>query len=708
MRAVFLAAQAGKIAAFLLRPAAMGQKKTSRRLGVAAHEHTCGRSCAVADSTDILCKFRRIRSLNGEGRNPLGVTPRRSKSSRPHHFTMCHESPVRVSAGRKLKSPNRGFPREGRGMKEQHAIDQKTLSGIVSAKPQNFAWFLGAGASRSAGLPSATDLLWDLKRHHYCREENQEITRQDIQNDAVRDRIQAFMESRGFPAEWADKEYETYFEKLFGDGRERQRRYLISQLAEEKVRLAAGHRVIGALISLGLCRVAFTTNFDTVVEKAVAAMGAKSLSAYHLEGAHNAKQALNNEEYPFYCKLHGDFRYDSLKNLPADLAAQNADLSQCLINAGNRFGFVVAGYSGRDNSIVDLFQKVLQTHNPFPHGLYWTHLKGSRLPAPVLDLLSAAQAKGVNAGTVAIETYDSLMMRLWRNVENKTKELDDKVRRTSAAEVNIPLPGVGKSGPLLRLNALPVLAAPSKCLDLTFATPKEWADLRQVQKGKSLDAIFTKAETVWCWGDEAELKAAFGPDLRSIGERAVPADLSAPGNLHVHGFVEEALCKALARERPLVSRKTRDDAVLIVDSKAMDVGALDPLFQVVGKCHGTVDGVFAPITDAHPHAAKVTWAECLRISLDYKEDRLWLQFDPDVWIWPTRAREASVKFLDQRRGSRFNKVYNQLLNAWIRILFASGDRNAEIEVSAFNIGSETSNPKFKLSNRTGFARRLAA
>lgn len=78
--------------------------------------------------------------------------------------------------------------------------------------------------------------------------------------------------------------------------------------------------MIGALISLGLCRVAFTTNFDTVVEKAVAAMGGKSLSAYHLEGAHNAKQALNNEEYPFYCKLHGDFRYDSLKNLPADLA----------------------------------------------------------------------------------------------------------------------------------------------------------------------------------------------------------------------------------------------------------------------------------------------------------------------------------------------------------------------------------------------------
>jgi hypothetical protein len=592
-------------------------------------------------------------------------------------------------------------------MKEEKSIDQKELIGIVSAKPQIFAWFLGAGASRSAGLPSATDILWDLKRHYYCREENQEITREDIQNDAVRDRIQSFMESRGFPAEWADKEYETYFERLFGGNKERQRRYLIDQLAEDNVRLAAGHRVLGALLSLGLCRAVFSTNFDTVVEKSVAAMSGKSLSAYHLEGSHNAKQALNNEEYPFYCKLHGDFRYDSLKNLPAGLATQNADLSQCFVNAGNRFGFVVAGYSGRDSSLIELFRKVLETTNPFPHGLYWAHLKGSKLPPAVQELIEAARAKNISAATVAIETYDSLMMRLWRNIEDKTQEMDAKVRRTAAATVDIPLPGVGRFAPLLRLNALPVLSVSAKCLELGFGSPKEWADLRKVQHDNELDAIFTKAETVWCWGDEAELKAAFGADLRSVGERAVPADLDASGNLHVRGFVEEALCKALARDRPLIARKSRHDAVLIVDSKAVDVGALDPLFQVIGKCQGTVEGVFAPVTVEHPHPVKVTWAECARVSLDYKEGRLWLQLNPDVWIWPTRARVSAVELLDRRRGNRYNKVYNQLLNAWIQIIFASGDRNVEIEVSPFSGGTDASNPKFRLSSRTAFSWKLA-
>ncbi|MGZ5865676.1 MAG: SIR2 family protein [Xanthobacteraceae bacterium] len=593
-------------------------------------------------------------------------------------------------------------------MAERQPIDQKQITSLICARPQNFAWFLGAGASRSVGLPSATDILWDLKRQYYCREENQEITRQDIQNDAVRDRIQTFMESRGFPAEWAEEEYETYFEKIFGTDKEKQRRYVSSVLAEEKVRLASGHRVLGAMISMGSCRVVFTTNFDTVIEKAVAAMGGKSLAAYHLEGAHNAKQALDNEEYPFYCKLHGDFRYESLKNLAADLATQNTDLSQCLVNAGNRFGFVVVGYSGRDASVMDLFQSVLQTTNPFPHGLYWTYLKGSGLAPAVNKLLEAARMKGVKASAVPIETFDSMMMRIWRNLANKPKEMDIKVRRTAAVTVSIPLPGAGTGTPLLRMNALPVLTVPKKCLELSFASPKEWLDLRNTQRDKDLNAIFTKAEKVWCWGIENEIRGAFGADLTTVQERDVPGDLSAPGNLHVQGFVEEALCVALARERPLLSRKLRNGAYLIVDPQTTDAGALDSLFQVVGKSHGTVEGLFAPKTVEHPHPVKVTWAECLRLSLDYKEGHLWAQLDPDVWIWPQRAREAAVGFLSKRRGDRRNDKYNAILNAWIQIIFASNQRGMEIEVSAYDSGSDAANPKFKLNNRTAFARRLVA
>src|SRR5216684_2537381 len=149
-------------------------------------------------------------------------------------------------------------------------MNQGQLVGLICARPQNFAWFLGAGASHSAGLPTASDLLWLMKRTYYNQEENQGVLAQDLQNPAVRTRIQSFMLSRGFPDEWAPDEYATYFLKIFGDDRERQATYIRQRLSEEHVTLNVGQRVLGAMIAIGHCRVAFSTNFDTIIEKAVA------------------------------------------------------------------------------------------------------------------------------------------------------------------------------------------------------------------------------------------------------------------------------------------------------------------------------------------------------------------------------------------------------------------------------------------------------
>lgn len=50
-------------------------------------------------------------------------------------------------------------------------------------------WFLGAGTSHSAGLPTTADIIWGLKRRFYCLHENQEIHSHDINNRATKKRI---------------------------------------------------------------------------------------------------------------------------------------------------------------------------------------------------------------------------------------------------------------------------------------------------------------------------------------------------------------------------------------------------------------------------------------------------------------------------------------------------------------------------------------
>ena len=71
---------------------------------------------------------------------------------------------------------------------------------------QHLMWFLGAGTSRSAGLPTATDIIWDLKLHYYCLHENQDLQSHDVNNKAVKQKIQTYMDSKGYPTSGSPEE----------------------------------------------------------------------------------------------------------------------------------------------------------------------------------------------------------------------------------------------------------------------------------------------------------------------------------------------------------------------------------------------------------------------------------------------------------------------------------------------------------------------
>lgn len=273
-------------------------------------------------------------------------------------------------------------------------MDQTQLVQSLSESAPQFAWLLGAGASQSAGLPTAWDVMWDLKRRHYNQQENQQITPNDVQNAAVQQKLNDYMEAQGFPPPGDPAEYSACFQLIFGNDYDRQSRYLRAILGDDKISLSLGHRVLAAMMVGDQAKAVFTTNFDTVIEKAFAAVSAKPLAPFHLEGSYAANAALNHDEFPLYVKLHGDFRYQSIKNLAADLLIQDKELGKCLISAGNRFGLVVAGYSGRDESVMALIEDALAGPNPFPHGFFWTTMKGRRPLKAVEELIAKAKAKG--------------------------------------------------------------------------------------------------------------------------------------------------------------------------------------------------------------------------------------------------------------------------------------------------------------------------
>jgi len=64
----------------------------------------------------------------------------------------------------------------------------------------------------------------------------------DINNKAIRAKIQAYMDSCGFPALWNPREYSFYFELMFGTDYAAQQKYLGEELATKKIALTVGHR----------------------------------------------------------------------------------------------------------------------------------------------------------------------------------------------------------------------------------------------------------------------------------------------------------------------------------------------------------------------------------------------------------------------------------------------------------------------------------
>lgn len=583
-------------------------------------------------------------------------------------------------------------------------MNQAELTDHFIVRPQNFSWFFGAGASRMSGLPTATDIIWDLKRRYYCREENQDVSRQDLQSPAVAARIQSFMDARGFPPLWADAEYTTYFAKIFGTDRDRQRSYLRAMLSEDKVTLTVGNRIMGALLAGGFTRIAFTTNFDSVVERAVADVSGRSLIAYHLEGSTAAGQALANEEYPIYCKLHGDFRYDSVKNLAEDLANQDRALAACLLTAASRFGFIVTGYSGRDDSVMDLFQSALTRPNPFPHGLFWTGIRGAPVLPAVTRLIDAAAQAGVRAHYVEVDTYDALMLRLWRNLPDRPAALEVKTRKSLPAGVSITVPAAGTRAPLMRMNALPVTTLPTRAVVVRTGTEIDWLSLRNLQRDADSRILVTKGPGIICWGNRAAITRAFAGRSQRIEGVDLPADMTGSETLPIKGFMEEGIAMALARGRPLLVRRRGLSPILIADAHADDQTPLDALKSVVGRLTGQVTGLFAPVDEEHPAPEKIFWAEAVRVALTQKNGATWLMVDPDLWIWPPRARETAREFLDERRRDRLNAKFDRILTAWAKVLTGTVERGASVQLAAFDGQDADANPNFVIGSRTGFSR----
>ena len=558
-----------------------------------------------------------------------------------------------------------------------------------SMRGSNLMWLLGAGASAAAGIPTAGDMIWEFKQILFVaqRRVSPKLVA-DLSSPAIRSQLQAHIDAiGGLPKPGTPEEYAALFEAAYSAESDR-RIYLDSKLSGAKP--SYGQIALATLMHAQLCRIVWTTNFDPLIADACAKVynSTGRLTTAALDAPDLAKHCIDEGRWPVEIKLHGDFRSRRLKNTTDELRLQDRQLREVLIGSCLRSGLIVAGYSGRDASIMETLDAAVR-EGAFPAGLFWLH-RGEDQPLPrVRDLLGKAVEVGIDAALVRIENFEEVMgdlIRLKPEIDTRVlQEFAFHRPRWSAA----PTP-VGRRGwPVVRLNGLPVVQMPSVCRRIVCSIGGH-AEIKEAIDSSGVDvlAIRTKARGLLGFGSDGDMRAAFGKyditdfDLQAIESKRLRYDSGE------RGLLRAALTRAITRKLGLTPVRRGSSDLLIPTDPANTMWA--ELKAQVTELGGLV-----------PNHPELRWHEGIGIRLDWASSNLWLLFEPRTIFEgiSDENRGAAADFARERAVKRYNRQLNSLIAFWADVLAANGS-----ELRAFGT-SDGVDALFRLSTNTAYSKR---
>lgn len=404
---------------------------------------------------------------------------------------------------------------------------------------------LGAGASISSGMPSAQRCIWEWKQDIF-------VTNNPTLRDSVgelslpgtRQRIQRWLDQRGaYPTADDPDEYSFYAKECYPTGQDR-RVFFQSHVAKAKPHI--GYRLLPLLAKAGLVRSVWTTNFDGLVPRACAGADLICIEV-GIDTPHRAGRPQAEGELRVV-SMHGDYRYDTLKNTSSELQQQDSALCAELLHELQDFDLVVLGYSGRDASIMDVLRQAYGGKSPCR--LFWCGFGGDA-PAPVEDLIATARVAGNDAFYIATDGFDDLISRLaFRQLEGElligAKALLDAAADPAASPAAFTVQASPATA-LVKSNAYP-LAFPSHALKLALEIPpgenrRHWLDERLPPvKG----AAVAMDEGALAFADSADIHRAFGVALRSSPITAAISEDDVAKDGRIRSLLRRALVQSTA------------------------------------------------------------------------------------------------------------------------------------------------------------------
>lgn len=209
-----------------------------------------------------------------------------------------------------------------------------SLAFSAQANPGVYAVLLGSGISRAAKIPTGWEVTLDFVRKlaeisgEPCEPSPEEWYRSKFSREPDYSEILAAIAKT--PSE-RQQLLRSYWEPT-------------EQEREEGAKLpTAAHRAIAAMVAHGYVKVIITTNFDRLMETALADVGVTPTVLSTPDQVHGAVPLIHTRCCIF--KVHGDYLDTRIRNTPDELSGYPEEFDNLLDRIFDEFGLIICGWS---------------------------------------------------------------------------------------------------------------------------------------------------------------------------------------------------------------------------------------------------------------------------------------------------------------------------------------------------------------------------
>jgi hypothetical protein len=342
-------------------------------------------------------------------------------------------------------------------------------------------------------------------------------------------------------------------------------------------------------------------------------------------------------------------------------------------------GLVVIGYSGYDESIMKILEKIALKSDFLPNGLVWIKRNNSKLPPRTEKLLEQVCDINKNSGIVEVDGFDEFMYECYKYCDGNNKLINENWCnfRNRCLSINF---SVSKADYFIKLNAFESTSCPTPfSFDTDIIT---WKELKEIiGENKIIAGLY--ARKIYCFGKIEIIRNAFKNHILS--------DITKETILYKYQKREESFYICMLYDLIKSSLLTNTKIKKFGKNKYYD-----------SSKHETLENNFI----------QYIVYDGIDISLEFIDDKYYMIILLTVYITNKDGNAISNEnkklLVNKKMSIIYNETYNEKIKYWNRILNLKDSKIIGFSYEGFNLQFNYACVTYgKMSDSVNFPQKIA-